>query len=167
MEEENLKLLPAEIRAAPERRFITLCLRLGARSWYDYRFDAAPLWQDVQVNMPIIDHLWGNVFRDINISTGLKFFNKPVFLALGYFDFLVAPFYMWHTIRHKFNDFTVRLFAKSGHTPQLEEAQAFDKALTECSWGNPPLKWGGYLTSQAKMRNDEMKLTIVYHSIDR
>lgn len=129
--EENLKLLPAEIQAAPDQRFITFCLRLGARSWYDYKFDALPLWKDVKVNMQIIDYLWGNVFRDIDITKGLEAFDKPIFLGLGQFDFLVAPFYTWNTIRHKFKNLTVRIFESSSHTPQLEEPQAFDKELLE------------------------------------
>jgi len=115
--------------ADPDRRFITFYLRLGARSWYDFNFNATPLWKDVQVNMQIIDYLWGEVFRDIDITKGLGAFNKPVFLALGQFDFLVAPFYTWNSVRHQFNDLTVRIFEKSSHTPQLEEPEAFDYEL--------------------------------------
>ena len=129
--EENLKLLPAEIEAAPDQRFITFCLRLGARSWYDYQFDASPLWKDVNVNMQIIDYLWGNVFRDIDITKGLQSFDKPIFLGLGQFDYLVAPFYTWNSIRQKFKKLTVRLFEQSSHTPQFEEPNKFDKELLE------------------------------------
>src|SRR4029079_8189161 len=101
-----------EIQADPDNRFITFCLRLGARSWYDYKFDASPLWKDVKVNMQIIDYLWGEVFRDIDITKGLETFDKPVFLGLGQFDFLVAPFYTWNPIAKKFKNFTIRLFEK-------------------------------------------------------
>jgi hypothetical protein len=38
--ESDLKLLPEEIAAAPKERFITYCLRMGARNWYDPAFDA-------------------------------------------------------------------------------------------------------------------------------
>jgi proline iminopeptidase len=89
--EADLELLPQEIASAPERRFISFCIRLGARSWYDPGFDAAPLWAGVQVNMPIIDHLWGEVFRDIDVTRGLEELDLPVFLALGRFDYLVSP----------------------------------------------------------------------------
>jgi len=40
-----------------------------------------------------IDYLWGEVFRDIDITKGLETFDKPVFLGLGQFYFLVAPFF--------------------------------------------------------------------------
>lgn len=127
--EKNLRLLQEEIKTAPEQRFITSCIRLGARSWYDYHFDSSPLWKDVNVNMQMMDYLWGDVFRDIDITKGLASFHKPVFLALGLFDYLIAPFYTWNDIRQKFNNLTLRIFEKSSHTPQFEEPRRFDKEL--------------------------------------
>lgn len=127
--EENLKVLPQEIQADPDQRFIKFCLRLGARSWYDFRFDAAPLWKGVEVNMQVIDYLWGVAFRDIDITQGLDTFKKPIFLGLGLYDFLVAPFFSWNPIRSKFHDLTLRLFERSSHTPSYEEPDLFDQEL--------------------------------------
>jgi len=87
--------------------------------------------------MPIINHLWGEVFRDIDITVNAETLHCPIFLALGKYDYLVAPFYAWNTIRHKFQNLTVSLFEKSGHTPQYEEPQAFDHAVTEWLVKNP------------------------------
>jgi proline iminopeptidase len=134
----DLALLPAEIEAAPEKRFIAFCVRMGARSWYDYRYDAAPLWQGVHVNMPVFDHLWGETFRDIDIAQGLDQLDVPVFLGLGRYDYLVAPYHTWDAYRQSFKDLTVRVFEKSGHTPQLEESALFDAELL------------GWLTSRPK-----------------
>lgn len=130
----DLALLPAEIEAAPEKRFVTFCIRLGAKSWYDHTFDAAPLWEGVHVNMPVFDHLWGETFRDIDIRQGLEQLDAPVFLALGRYDYLVAPYATWDPYRSSFKDLTVRVFERSGHTPQLEESELFDAEL---------LKWLG------------------------
>lgn len=130
----DLALLPAEIEAAPEKRFVTFCIRLGAKSWYDHTFDAAPLWEGVHVNMPVFDHLWGETFRDIDIRQGLEQLDAPVFLALGRYDYLVAPYATWDPYRSSFKDLTVRVFERSGHTPQLEESEFFDAEL---------LKWLG------------------------
>lgn len=127
----DLAALPAEIEAAPEKRFITFCIRLGARSWYDHDFDAAPLWEGVHVNMPVFDHLWGETFRDIDIAKGLDRLDVPVFLALGRYDYLVAPYATWAPYRERFKDLTVRVFEKSGHTPQLEESALFDAELLQ------------------------------------
>ncbi len=127
--EDDLKKLHADIQADPDRRFVHFCVRLGAKSWYDFTYNASKLWEGVTTNMAMIDYVWGAVFRDLDITKGLENFNKPVFLALGHFDFLVAPFYLWNPIRSKFKNLTIRLFGKSGHTPQLEEPALFDAEL--------------------------------------
>jgi len=129
--ERDLSLLPAEIEAAPEKRFVAFCVRMGARSWYDHAFDAAPLWQGVHVNMPVFDHLWGEAFRDIDVAAGLERLDAPVFLALGRYDHLVAPYAAWDPYRSRFKDLTVRVFERSGHTPQLEESALFDAELLQ------------------------------------
>jgi proline iminopeptidase len=125
----DLAGLPAEIEAAPEKRFVAFCVRMGARSWYDYAYDAAPLWEGVHVNMPVFDHLWGEAFRDIDIVQGLNRLDRPVFLGLGRYDYLVAPYATWAPYRDSFKDLTVRVFERSGHTPQLEESELFDAEL--------------------------------------
>lgn len=127
--EENLQHLPQELEAHPQNRFITFCIRLGAKSWFNFDFDATPLWQGVQVNMHMIDYVWGTIFRDIDITQGLETFNKPIFLGLGKYDFLVAPFFSWNTIKPKFKNLTIRLFEQSSHTPQFEEPELFDQEL--------------------------------------
>jgi proline iminopeptidase len=127
--ERGLQLLPAEIEAAPEKRFVTYCVRMGARSWYDHTYDATALWEGVHVNMPAFDHLWGETFREIDITKGLDQLDIPVLLALGRYDYLVAPYGAWTPYRENFRDLTVRVFERSGHTPQLEESDLFDAEL--------------------------------------
>lgn len=127
--EKKLRYLPAALSAQPEKGFITFCIRLGAISWYDFNFDATPLWQGVYVNMQMIDYVWGVVFRNIDVTKGLENFDVPIFLVLGKFDYLVAPFFSWNSIRNKFKNLTVKLFEKSSHTPQLEEPEIFDNEL--------------------------------------
>jgi proline iminopeptidase len=113
---------------SPSQRFIKQYIRSGARIWYDFNFDASPLWEGVEINMEIFTYIWGTVFRDIDITQGLDKFDKPVFLGLGRYDFL-APYCLWNPIRSKFKNLTVRVFEKSGHTPQYEEAKLFDEEL--------------------------------------
>jgi len=127
--ETDLARLPAELAASPEKSFITYCVRMGARSFYDHTFDPAPLWEGVHVNMDMFDYMWGEVFRDIDVKKGLDALRIPVFLALGRFDYLVAPYAAWAPYRESFRDLTVRVFDKSGHTPQLEESDLFDAEL--------------------------------------
>lgn len=127
--ERDMAALGADIVDRPEERFKSLLIRLGAKSWYLPDFDAAPLWHDVTVNTAVFDHLWGEVFRDIDIRKGLDPLAMPVLLALGQSDYLVAPAETWEAYRDDFADLTIRMFEKSGHTPQLEESDLFDETL--------------------------------------
>ena len=52
-------------------------------------------------------------------------------LALGRFDYLVAPHFAWEPYRAYFNDLTVRVFDQSSHTPQLEESPLFNTELLQ------------------------------------
>ncbi len=129
--EKDIQQLAHELQVNWDQRFILFCIRLGARSWYDFTFDASPLWENVYVNMHMFDYVWGTIFRDIDITKGLETFDKPVLLCLGKYDFLVAPFYSWSPIRSKFRNLTARLFEQSGHTPQFEEPTLFDAELLQ------------------------------------
>jgi proline iminopeptidase len=113
------------------QRFIWNYIRHTARLWYDFKFDATPLWQGVHMNMPIFDYVWGTLFRDINIAKGLDALDKPVFLALGRYDFIVAPPDSWNPLRSKFKDLSICIFEKSGHSPFYEEAALFDAKLLD------------------------------------
>ncbi|WP_112661696.1 alpha/beta fold hydrolase [Microvirga flavescens] len=125
----DMATLGEAIAAAPDKRFIAFCLKMGARSWFDHSFDASALWADVHVNMPMFDTMWGEVFRDIDIAKGLDKLDVPVFLSLGRFDYLVAPYQTWEAYRPHFRDLTVRVFDKSSHTPQFEESALFHAEL--------------------------------------
>jgi proline iminopeptidase len=113
-------------------QFIKSYVRNGPMIWYDYNFDSTPLWEGVVINMDMFAHIWGQVFRDIDITKGLDKLDHPVFLALGRYDFIVAPPASWEPIKPKFKDLTLRVFEKSGHTPQFEDPVLFDSELT--SW---------------------------------
>ena len=125
---ENLQRLPNEQLAQlqPGQRFLRGYIRNGPRTWYDARFDASPLWEGVDMND---DYMRAPGFRDIDITQGLDTFDLPVFLALGRYDFLVAPPSTWDPIRPKFRDLTFQVFERSGHWPHYEESALFDVEL--------------------------------------
>ena len=115
--------------AEPGRRFVAFCLAMAARSWADPAFDAAPLWHGVRPNMDVVDHLWGEALRDLDVGAGLAELAAPVLLAAGRLDYLVAPVSAWGPYRAAFRDLTVRVFEGSGHTPPFEEPEAFAAEL--------------------------------------
>jgi proline iminopeptidase len=130
---ENLRRLPdeelAKLPISPGQRFVRWYVRSAPKIWYDARFDASALWEGVELNMDMVDHVWGRIFRDYDMSVGLPSFDCPVFLALGRYDFLVAPLSSWKPMRPLFKDLTVRVFERSGHSPQYEEPAEFDTEL--------------------------------------
>ncbi|HSW70485.1 MAG TPA: hypothetical protein VLH77_00710 [Gammaproteobacteria bacterium] len=72
-----------------------------------------------------------NFLKKIDITIGLDQLNMPVLLMLGRYDYWNPP-HLWEPLRQKFKNLTIRVFEKSGHTPQLEEAELFDSELL--SW---------------------------------
>ncbi|HMZ80641.1 MAG TPA: alpha/beta hydrolase [Acidobacteriota bacterium] len=125
----NLARLPQAMAAAPNRAFVTYCLLMGPRNWFDFNFNATELWAGIEVNMPMFDYVWGEVFRDIDITKNLELVTMPVWLALGRYDYQVPPAYLWEPVREKFNNLTVRVFERSGHNPHCEEPALFDAEL--------------------------------------
>jgi proline iminopeptidase len=129
--DERVAALPDEELAQlpPGEAFIKGYIRDAPKIWYDPDFDSTPLWEGVSVNMDMIGHVWGRIFAEIDITEGLDTFDRPVFLALGRYDFLIAPPSSWEPVRPMFRDLTVHVFEESGHTPQYEEAELFDSEL--------------------------------------
>lgn len=107
--------MESDIQKDPGRRFVHICIRMGAHSFYDYTFNAAFMWDGVYSNMPIIDHLWGEAFGKLNLKQSLKNFNKPVILGLGQYDYLVSPVSLWDSVDDTSTNVTKVIFGHSGH----------------------------------------------------
>jgi proline iminopeptidase len=128
---ESMQKMPESLleRLPATEQLVKSYVRIGPRAWYDFHFDASPLWAGVKLNAEGFTYLWNEVFRDIDITKGLSGFDRPVFLALGRYDFIVAPPSSWDQIRPLFRELTVRVFDRSGHTPPYEEPELFDAEL--------------------------------------
>ena len=113
----------------PGQNMIASYVRDGPKAWYDEEFDSTPLWKGVEVNMDMFNHVWGTLFSEIDITPGLNDLERPVFLALGRYDFLVTPPSSWNPFKRHFKKLTLKVFEMSGHTPPYEEATLFDSEL--------------------------------------
>lgn len=133
---EAMSHLESDIKKDPDNKFLYYSLRSAARIWYDYNFDSSFLWEGVKIVPEVFDHIWGEVFNSIDITKGLTNLNIPIFLALGRYDYWNPP-HLWETVRNQFNDLTIRVFEKSGHTPSFEQPELFDHEL---------LNWLGLLS---------------------
>ena len=92
MPDDRLALLPANERVVEAGK------RFAPVRYFDYRFDPTELLVDIETNA-VIDHVWGQVFPTLDITENLREFDRPVFLALGRYDFLMGPPSIWDPIR--------------------------------------------------------------------
>ena len=113
----------------PRERFVMWNVRRVPQSWYDFNFDSSVLWEGVKPNMSILDYFYGVALKDLDITKGLDAFNKPVFLALGRYDYIMAPPHLGILFVLKFQNLRVRVFEHSAHSPQYEEPALFDQEL--------------------------------------
>jgi proline iminopeptidase len=126
--QKNMALLPDDIQKNPARTFIDYSLRSGARIWYDYSFDASFLWENVTLNPEMFDLVWGQYIKELDILSKIDRLDMPVLVALGRYDYWNPP-HLWEKVRNEFQDLTIQVFEKSGHSPQLEEPKLFDMEL--------------------------------------
>ncbi len=56
-------------------------------------------------------------------------FDKPVFIGLGKYDYLVAPISLWESIDDICSHVKKVVFERSGHNPMFEESNSFDSNL--------------------------------------
>ncbi|MFI2130549.1 alpha/beta hydrolase [Lysinibacillus fusiformis] len=126
--ERDIAFLAQDLKKEPERRFVHMCIRMGAHSFYDYSFNATAMWEGVYTNMEVIDYLWGRAFAEQDLLQLTRSFPKPVFVGLGRYDFLVAPVSLWEAIEDTSQVKKV-IFEQSGHNPMFEEPELFDEQL--------------------------------------
>ncbi|MDO8223700.1 alpha/beta fold hydrolase [Bacillus cabrialesii] len=129
--EKDIAHLPQDIEKDPERRFVHMCIRAEAKSFYQERPRAAALWDGVFTNMPIIDELWGHTFARLDLIQRLADVHVPVYIGLGRYDYLVAPVEQWDAVEAGYPHVEKVIFEKSGHQPMLEEPQAFDQSFSK------------------------------------
>ncbi|HEX6893327.1 MAG TPA: alpha/beta hydrolase [Chryseolinea sp.] len=127
--ESGMKPLADKIQSEPEKRFVHYCLCAGAQGWYDPSFDATYLWDGLTTNMQMFDHVWGVIFRDIDITSGLDRFNTPTLLMLGRYDYLTGPPELWNNAKPLFHNIREKIFEQSAHCPQYEESTMFNETL--------------------------------------
>lgn len=129
---EDIVKLGPDLEKEPERRFAHVCIRMGAHSFYDYTMDAAPLWEGVYTNMPILDHLWGEAFGALDLMERLSHVHASVVLGLGAYDYLVGPTGLWDALEERHPHVRKTVFQRSGHYPMWEEPEQFDTWLLAC-----------------------------------
>lgn len=129
--EKDIANLPQDIDKDPKRRFVHMCIRAEAKSFYQELPHAAALWDGVFTNMPIMDELWGKTFARLDLIQRLADVRMPVYIGLGRYDYLVAPVALWDAVDGLYPHVDKVIFEKSGHQPMLEEPEAFDQSFSK------------------------------------
>jgi aminoglycoside phosphotransferase (APT) family kinase protein len=111
-----------------ENTFVDRMLAFGPMLWYQYDYDASHLWSKVHVNEDIVNYLWGEVFRVHDLTPDLILLKMPIDVILGKYDFFNPPD-LWKNVQNPF--IKIHVLESAGHTPQLEEHEAFDEILVE------------------------------------
>lgn len=103
---------------------------MSPQYWYNPEYDASWLWADMTVHSEVTQHLFTKVFHDYDMFDPPIAIDVPVFLGLGKYDYVI-PYTLWRSSYESIPDFHRVFFEKSGHTPQLEEVELFDKELLD------------------------------------
>jgi proline iminopeptidase len=95
--------------------------------WYNSSFDSSHLFEGYRLNSEGYAHIMNllAISYDVNENSPVKL---PVFMSQSIHDYIV-PCTLWADYTDVFTDLTLHVFEKSGHTPQLEEQELFDKLL--------------------------------------
>jgi proline iminopeptidase len=111
--------------------------RASPQYWYDPYYDANWLWDGMTVHTEVTDNLFSRVFSEYDMFREPVNIRKPVLVVMGIYDYVI-PYTLWETEYESIDDYTFLLFEKSGHTPQLEEQEHFDKMLI--NWLNEKIQ---------------------------
>ncbi|MBK7710629.1 MAG: alpha/beta hydrolase [Bacteroidales bacterium] len=140
LQNENWKKLAEMKNLSPAQFVIENYCIMAPKYWYDMNYDGHWLWKDMTLNTDILNSLYESVFKDYFIFRNERRVPVPVFVAMGKYDFIDPPA-LWNGF-DDIKGLTVRVFEKSGHTPQLEERDLFDSELLK--W----LRTGNLKTSE-------------------
>lgn len=110
---------------------------MSPQYWFDPEYNAGWLWKDMTVHSEVTQHLFTKVFHEYDMFDPPKAIAVPVFVGLGKYDYVI-PHTLWRSSYECIPDFKLVLFEKSGHTPQLEETELFDRKLLY--WINQKIK---------------------------
>ncbi|EWH00200.1 alpha/beta fold hydrolase [Halomonas sp. BC04] len=114
---------------SPGEAFVVRYVADGPRYWYDLHYDAAPLWQGVPIDTGAFT-AFRDFFVDYEFSWSQEELSAPVLVVMGRHDYVVPPT-LWESRLPDLPPVTYRILDHSGHTPQLEEPEVFDRVLLE------------------------------------
>lgn len=136
----NRKAIDIKRRAEVAHKDLT-CLSVGERFLREYVYRDAPrywhvpdydcthLWNGI-IPDKLLEHFFAEILPNIDVKRDLEKIQIPIFLAAGLSDFDCCP-WVWKDLPNIPSRMTISLFQQSGHWPQMEEHELFDKRIVE------------------------------------
>jgi len=125
------KITEDELNRMPSKeRVVKTYMAITPKLFYDPRYDLSWIYEVVESNQDIANHLFKVIFKDYDIAKRPGRVETPVFLAIGRYDYL-WPYFIWDDRKDVLPNLSYNLFEKSGHFPMVEEQELFDKKLIE------------------------------------
>jgi acetyl esterase/lipase len=106
---------------------------MGPTYWNNPYYNARMLWDGMIIHADIMHSLYGQVYYDYFMFQNKREAPVPSLVILGKQDFAIPP-ELWEKEKDVSN-LTIKVLNYSGHTPQLEESENFDRELLQ--WLNP------------------------------
>lgn len=123
------------IEESPSDFFIHYCVSLEAKGFYQIPFPSRKFWEGIHTNKLAFDYLFGEVFRDIEVSDSFRKLSIPIWICMGKEDYQVAPYYTWDPILKEFPKIKMTVMEKSSHLPFLERPTEFLNELQNALLG--------------------------------
>jgi len=117
-------------RMSSKDRTVKTYMAMTPKLFYDPRYDLSWIYEVVESNQDIANHLFKVIFKDYDIAKRPGRVETPVFLAIGRYDYF-WPYFLWDDRKDVLPNLSYNLFKKSGHFPMVEEQELFDQKLTE------------------------------------
>lgn len=117
-------------RMTPKQAYVVQYVAEGPKYWYDPAYDAGYLWQGMPINMDFVQVFRGFFADGYTVRWDPERLAAPVLVVMGRYDYAV-PHTLWSDVRPALPNLTFHLLERSGHTPQLEEPEHFDRVLLD------------------------------------
>ncbi len=133
IEAENQRRAIAERQKISPQDAIVRTYVLGApRLFFDPRFDCTSMWEGAHPSAEIWDRFWGSggEWKRFEAAKTLPAIKCPTLIVAGICDFVVPPT-LWYRTKDLIGDHVYALLDRSGHNPQFEEADRFDRTVLD------------------------------------
>jgi proline iminopeptidase len=119
-------------KLSPQEAIIRTYVLGAPRLFHDPRFDSSFLWEGTHASSEIWDRFWGagGEWKRFDAQKTLPAIRCSTLIVAGLADFVVPPT-LWYRTKDLIRDCEYALLDRSGHNPQFEEAERFDRTVLD------------------------------------